>query len=194
MFNADMSKKRSVAMDKVRNAIALHGGQTILSTGITGDDARLAKAVCDSGVKLLEPNHPALALARGHNGVTNMHAAERIRHEITIGQMAEAVQGVRNVVADDIFITVGIAGGFTETVPTPVTEQDILLIAQSGADGLHTHKSSFEDLKELVDLAHKYGLTVDAYIGHPSDLHTFGIAAETPADVAEVAKNGRVRG
>ncbi|HHT8827501.1 TPA: histidine biosynthesis protein [Yersinia enterocolitica] len=188
MFNADMSKKRSVAMDKVRNAIALHGGQTILSTGITGDDARLAKAVCDSGVKLLEPNHPALALARGHNGVTNMHAAERIRHEITIGQMAEAVQGVRNVVADDIFITVGIAGGFTETVPMPVTEQDILLIAQSGADGLHTHKSSFEDLKELVDLAHKYGLTVDAYIGHPSDLHTFGIAAETPAEVAEVAK------
>lgn len=111
MFNADMSKKRSVAMDKVRNAIQLHGGQTILSTGITGDDARLAKAVCDSGVKLLEPNHPALALARGHNGVTNMHAAERVRHEITIGQMAEAVQGVRNVVADDIFITVGIAGG-----------------------------------------------------------------------------------
>lgn len=62
------------------------------------------------------------------------------------------------------------------------------MIAQSGADGLHTHKSSFEDLKELVDLAHKYGLTVDAYIGHPSDLHTFGIAAEIPEDVAAVAK------
>ncbi len=62
------------------------------------------------------------------------------------------------------------------------------MIAQSGADGLHTHKSSFEDLKELVDLAHKYGLTVDAYIGHPSDLYTFGIAAEIPEDVAAVAK------
>lgn len=117
MFHFNLSKKRSVAMDKVRNAIELHGGQTILSTGITGDDARLAKAVCDSGVKLLEPNHPALALARGHNGVTNMHAAERIRHEITIDQMAEAVQGVRNVVADDIFITVGIAGALRKLSP-----------------------------------------------------------------------------
>ncbi|MET3656251.1 hypothetical protein ABIC55_001335 [Sporosarcina psychrophila] len=34
-----------------------------MSTGITGDDARLAKAVVDSGVKLLEPNHPAVVLA-----------------------------------------------------------------------------------------------------------------------------------
>ncbi|MDI4702801.1 hypothetical protein MJI37_32330, partial [Salmonella enterica subsp. enterica serovar Cerro] len=42
--------------------------------------ARLAKAVCEAGVKLLEPNHPALALARGHKGVSNMHAAEQIRH------------------------------------------------------------------------------------------------------------------
>ncbi|MDI5454474.1 recombination-associated protein RdgC, partial [Salmonella enterica subsp. enterica serovar Cerro] len=40
----------------MKEAITLHGGQTILSTGITGDDARLAKAVCEAGVKLLEPN------------------------------------------------------------------------------------------------------------------------------------------
>jgi hypothetical protein len=106
MFKGDMNKKRAKALQKVKDAIALHGGQTILSTGITGDDARLAKAVCEAGVKLLEPNHPALALARGHKGVSNMHAAEQIRHEITNGQMAEAVHGVRNVVPDDIFITV----------------------------------------------------------------------------------------
>lgn len=114
MFKGDMNKKRAKALQKVKEAITLHGGQTILSTGITGDDARLAKAVCEAGVKLLEPNHPALALARGHKGVSNMHAAEQIRHEITNSQMAEAVHGVRNVVPDDIFITVGIAGGFTE--------------------------------------------------------------------------------
>ncbi|ECY4982726.1 histidine biosynthesis protein, partial [Salmonella enterica subsp. enterica serovar Enteritidis] len=109
MFKGDMNKKRAKALQKVKEAITLHGGQTILSTGITGDDARLAKAVCEAGVKLLEPNHPALALARGHKGVSNMHAAEQIRHEITNSQMAEAVHGVRNVVPDDIFITVGIA-------------------------------------------------------------------------------------
>ncbi|MBS2649166.1 histidine biosynthesis protein, partial [Salmonella enterica subsp. enterica serovar 1,4,[5],12:i:-] len=91
MFKGDMNKKRAKALQKVKEAITLHGGQTILSTGITGDDARLAKAVCEAGVKLLEPNHPALALARGHKGVSNMHAAEQIRHEITNSQMAEAV-------------------------------------------------------------------------------------------------------
>ena len=53
MFIGDMNKKREQAMAKVRNAIALHNGQTLLSTGITGDDARLAKAVCDAGVKML---------------------------------------------------------------------------------------------------------------------------------------------
>lgn len=110
MFKGDMNKKRATAIKKVKDAIALHGGQTILSTGITGDDARLAKAVCEAGVKLLEPNHPALALARGHRGVTDMHAAEQIRHEISNTQMAEACQGVRNVVPDDVFITVGISG------------------------------------------------------------------------------------
>ncbi|MDI8751937.1 hypothetical protein MJH54_29415, partial [Salmonella enterica subsp. enterica serovar Montevideo] len=40
-------------------------------------------------------------------------------------QMAEAVHGVRNVVPDDIFITVGIAGGFTETLPVPLSETEI---------------------------------------------------------------------
>lgn len=54
MFKGDMNKKRAKALQKVKEAITLHGGQTILSTGITGDDARLAKAVCEAGVKLLE--------------------------------------------------------------------------------------------------------------------------------------------
>ena len=58
-----------------------------------------------------------------------MHAAEQIRHEISTTQMAEAVNGIRNVIPDDVFITVGIAGGFTETIPVPVTEEDILQIA-----------------------------------------------------------------
>lgn len=188
MFKGDMNKKRSVAMAKVWSAIKLHGGQTILSTGITGDDARLARAVCEAGVKMLEPNHPALALARGYKGVTTMHDAENIRHEITLTQMGEAVNGIKNVVPDDIFVTVGIPGGFTEIMPTPLREEDFLYIAACGADGLHTHKSDFDDLAEVVRLAHKYGMTVDAYIGHPSDLHTFGIPAETPEEVARVAK------
>jgi hypothetical protein len=97
-------------MRKVLEAIELHGGTTILATGITGDDARLAMAAVEAGARLLEPNHPAVALARGHRGVTSMHAAEAVRHEISVEQMAEVVRGVRAVVGPEIFITAGIPG------------------------------------------------------------------------------------
>lgn len=189
MFENDMKRKMQKAMEKVYQALELGGGHTILSTGITGDDARMAKAAVEGGARMLEPNHPALALARGHRGVTNMHAAEQIRHEITIAQMAEVTRGVRNVVGDEIYITTGIPGGFTEIVPIEIHEEDFRAMALAGADGLHTHKSSLTDLENIVKKAHKYGLCVDAYIGLPTDLHTFGIAAETPEDVFRVARS-----
>lgn len=183
-----MKNKMERAMLKVYRALEAGNGHTILSTGITGDDARMAKAVVDAGVTMLEPNHPALALARGYKGVISMHDAEKIRHEISVAQMAEATQGVRNVVGDDVYITVGIPGGFTEVMPKPLKDEDFLMMALHGADGLHTHKSSLRDLEEIVKKAHSYGLTVDAYIGLPTDLHTFGISAETPDEVASVAR------
>ena len=189
MIRGDMNQKRQHAMLKVWNAIEEHGVQTLLSTGITGDDARLAKAVVDSGVKLLEPNPRAVALARGHKGVTTMHQAENIRHEIELKEMAKVVKGVRNPVGNDLFITIGIPGGFTELIPVKLEDEDFKIMSVNGADGLHTHKSNLEDLKELDKKVHKFGLTVDAYIGHPDDLHTFGIPAKTPEEVAKVAKS-----
>lgn len=188
MIKGDMRRKREMALAKVLSAIKMHGGTTLLSTGITGDDARLAKAAVEAGARMLEPNHPAVALARGYKGVTNMHAAEAIRHEISIEQMAEVTCGVRNVVGPDIFITVGIPGGFTEVLPRPLSEDDVRMIAEAGADGLHVHKSDLDDLREIVELAHANGLLVDAYVAHPDDLHPFGIPASTPEEVADTAK------
>lgn len=188
MYSNDAKKRLDRGRQKVLDAIKSHGGTTLLSTGITGDDARMAKAAVDAGAKLIEPNHPALALARGLHGVTNMHAAEMVRHEISLAQMLEVSKGVRNVVGPEIFITTGVPGGFTEINPVPLSDNDFLNIANAGIDGLHTHKSSIEDLKVWVDKAHHYGILVDAYIGHPDDLHTFGVPAETPEDVAKVAK------
>ncbi len=188
MIRNDMKKRMDLARRKIEHALELGGGHTILSTGITGDDSRLARAVTDVGVKMIEPNHPAVALARGHRGVVTMHAAEQIRHEITVGQMAEVTRGIRAVCPPDTYITVGIPGGFTEVVPMPLQESDFVTMALAGADGLHTHKSCIEDLEELVKMAHKYGLLVDAYIGKASDLHTFGLPAETPEEVAKTAK------
>ncbi|MBU5256860.1 thiamine phosphate synthase [Tissierella praeacuta] len=189
MFTSDMESKRKKGLNKVLDAIKLHGGTTILSTGITGDDARLAKAVVDAGVKLIEPNHPAVALARGFKGVTNMHDAEQIRHELPVIEMIKVTEGIRNVVGQDIFITVGIPGGFHELVPVEISDEVFISLSKAGADGLHIHKSSLKDLEEVVNKAHKYGLLVDAYIGHPDDLHTFGLPARTPEEVAKVAKD-----
>lgn len=188
MIRGDMNRKRQIAMRKVLSAIKMHGGTTLLSTGITGDDARLAKAAVDAGARMLEPNHPAVALARGYQGVTNMHDAEAIRHEISIEQMAEVTAGVRKVVGPEIFITVGIPGGFTEVLPRPLSEEDVRLIAEAGADGLHVHKSDLDDLRDIVELAHANGLLVDAYVAHPADLHPFGIPAETTEEVRDTAK------
>lgn len=189
MFTSDMESKRKKGLNKVLDAIKLHGGTTILSTGITGDDARLAKAVVDAGVKLIEPNHPAVALARGFKGVTNMHDAEQIRHELPVIEMIKVTEGIRNVVGQDIFITLGIPGGFHELVPVEISDEVFISLSKAGADGLHIHKSSLKDLEEVVNKAHKYGLLVDAYIGHPDDLHTFGLPARTPEEVAKVAKD-----
>ena len=61
-------------------------------------------------------------------------------------------------------------------------------MSRAGADGLHTHKSTIEDLKAVVDLGHKNGLLIDAYIASPRDRHLFGIPADKPSDVAETAK------
>ncbi|MBU5677329.1 histidine biosynthesis protein [Alkaliphilus sp. MSJ-5] len=188
MIIGDMDKKRQSGLKKVLDALKLHNNMTILSTGITGDDARLAKAVTDVGVKLIEPNHPAVALARGYKGVSSMHKAEMVRHEIPMEEMIKVTRGIRSVVPDDVFITVGVPGGFTEILPVILKEEDFLNISLAGADGLHIHKSNLKDLEEVVTLAHKYGLLVDAYIGHPDDLHTFGIPARTPEEVSKVAK------
>jgi len=188
MIVGDMHQKREVGKRKVLEAIKLHGGTTLLATGVAGDDARMALAAVQAGAKLVEPNHPAIALARGHKGVTNMHDAENVRHEITLQQMAEVIRGVRNVVGPDIYITVGAPGTFAEVVPTPLSDEDMALLSRAGADGLHTHKSTIDDLKAVVDLGHKNGLLVDAYIASPRDRHLFGVPADKPSDVAATAK------
>lgn len=188
MIIGDMQRKREFSLKKVTDAIEAHGGTTLLATGITGDDARFALAAVKAGARLLEPNHPAVALARGYRGVTTMHAAEDVRHEIAFEEMRKVVEGIRAVVGPEIFLTVGVPGSFTETMPTPFTEEQAYALSRAGADSLHTHKSTLQDLKEVADICHKYGMLVDAYIAHPADRHLFGVPAETPQQVAEIAK------
>lgn len=188
MIKGDMEKKRERAINKVRDAINMHGGTTLLSTGITGDDARMARAAVAAGARLLEPNHPAVILARGLYGARDMNAAEAVRHRLPLEEMLKVISGVRSAVGEEIFITVGVPGGFTEKEPIILEDEDIYNIARAGADGLHTHKATLEDLEEWVAKAHKFGLLVDAYIAHPGDRHLLGIPAGTPEEVGKVAQ------
>lgn len=188
MITGDMARKREFSREKVLSAIREHGGTTLLATGITGDDARMALAAVQAGARLLEPNHPAVALARGYKGVNSMHQAEGLRHEISFEEMCKVTSGVRAVVGHDPYITVGVPGSFTETMPTIFTLEQAHQLALAGADGVHTHKSTFEDLHDVIEICHANGLLVDAYVAHPQDRHLFGIPAETPMEVSEVAK------
>ncbi len=188
MITGDMARKREFGREKVLSAIKEHGGTTLLATGITGDDARMALAAVQAGARLLEPNHPAVALARGHKGVNSMHAAEGLRHEISFEEMCKVTSGIRAVVGQAPYITVGVPGSFTETMPTIFTLDQARQLALAGADGVHTHKSTYEDLSDVIEICHANGLLVDAYIAHPQDRHLFGIPAETPKEVREVAK------
>lgn len=188
MIKGDMEIKRKGALGKVWNAINEHGGTTLLSTGITGDDARMAKAAVNAGARLLEPNHPAVVLARGLYGAKNMHEAESHRYKLPLEEMLKVISGVRNAVGPDVFITAGVPGGFPEVRPIILNDEDFCAISKAGADSLHIHKTSLEDLNECVEKAHKYGLLVDAYIANPKDQHLSGIPAETPEEVARIAR------
>ena len=189
MFTNDMALKRARAIERVKKYIEEDGGTTLLATGIAGDDSRIAKAAYDAGARLFEPNHPAVVLARGYKGITNMHDAELVRHEIKMDQMLEVTRGVRNVVGTESFITVGFPGGFTELKPINLCEEDFRRLSDAGADSIHCHKSSLEDLEELISMAHKYGLLVDCYIGRNTDKHIFGVPAETDEEIIEAIHN-----
>ncbi|HLB45245.1 MAG TPA: hypothetical protein VJK49_07620 [Candidatus Limnocylindrales bacterium] len=191
---ASADQRRQRAMSLVRAAIVAHGGTTLLSTGITGDDARIARAAVAGGARMLEPNHPAVALRSGLRGVRSMHEAEAVRHLVPIPLMADVVRGVRAAVGPDIVITVGIPGAFEEVEQVTVRDVDLQLIADAGADGLHTHKADLHDLADWVMRAHALGLFVDAYIAHPNDRHRFGIPAAAPSDVAATVAKMRAMG
>ena len=92
----------------------------------------------------------------------------------------------------DIFLNVGAPRTFNQIGPSFFTEESAFLLSQAGADGLHVHYSSIEELAELVALAHAYGLLVEAYIyrslGATHPFSYMGIRADTPYEVRNAAR------
>lgn len=154
--------------------------------GIMATDMRIANASYKGGCRIFEPNHPAMALQMGLYGVKTMNEAELIRHLVPIERMVCAVEGLRDVLGNDIFITCAVRGTFTEEQPVPFTQEDALRLAYAGADCIHTHKSTIEDIKEITGYAHNAGLLCEAYITTDD---TFGVQAPTNESLLQAIKD-----
>ena len=160
-----MKYRRDSAMSKVRKAIADHNGCTILSAGITSIVPGItALAAVEAGVRMIEISQNGVALDYGFMGVKDRRRAIRVSHLLPTEWMVQKVEGMRNVLGDDVFIAVGTPGLWTQPGPARFDDDLGLALARAGADGLHTHFSTLEDLEEATKIAHRCGLVVDAYI------------------------------
>ncbi|MCR4397959.1 MAG: histidine biosynthesis protein [Firmicutes bacterium] len=183
-MRAEAASRLAGARHKLQ-AIFAAGRPALMLGGIMGTDMRIARAAFEAGVRIFEPNHPAMALQMGLGGVTTMNAAEKVRHLVPMSRMVDAVRGLRAVCGDEVFITVGFPGTFTEEVPVPLSLEDVLSVARAGADCLHTHKSCLEDVGEIVSLGHRAGLLVEAYITADDNL---GVQAPTDEALKNTVK------
>jgi len=161
--------------EKLRAILNIQGTGLMLG-GLMGTDMRIANAAYKGGCRIFEPNHPAMALQMGLHGAATMNEAEVIRHLVPIERMLTAVEGLRAMFGDDIFITCAVRGTFTESFPVPFTQEDAYKLAYAGADCIHSHKSSIEDVRFMAEYAHNAGLLCEAYI---SSDDTFGVKAPT---------------
>ena len=167
-------------------AIINENRPSLMLGGFMATDMRCAKAAYEGGCRIFESNHPAMALQMGLKGVTTMGAAEKVRHLVPLERMAVAVEGLRAVLGEEIFVTVGARGTFTEEAVTPFTFEDALLLANAGADCLHTHKSNIDDVRDITEIAHKAGLLCEAYIDSTG---TFGVQAKTNEELIQAIKD-----
>jgi cyclase len=187
MIKKDVTKRLQRGREKIRRALEEHRNFTIMATGITGDDCRIALAAVKAGVRIIEVNHPSVSLCLGFQGVKTMREAEDIRHQLPRIEVYRKIEALRRVVDDGVYISAAVAGLFTETVPAPMTAEDYGRLAQAGADGLHVHKAKFEDLRDVVTAAHEVGLLVDAYITDSTDKDLLGIPADSDEAVRDTA-------
>lgn len=187
MMSREFTQKLQQGREKVKRALEENRNFTIMATGITGDDCRIALAAVKAGVRIIEVNHPSVSLCIGLQGVTTMREAEDIRHKLPRIEVYRKIEALRRVVADDVYISAAVCGLFVEATPSALTTEDYRQLAKAGADGLHVHKATFEDLIAVVDAAHDAGLLVDAYISDSNDRDRLGIPADSDEEVCDTS-------
>jgi hypothetical protein len=190
-MKGDMVIRRQIGMAKIKKAIAEHGGSTLMCAGVTSIVAGiLGWSAAQAGAKIFEISPNGIALDIGFEGLHSRPDARKISYRIPTETIAQRVAGYRAVLGDDVYITVANSGLWTYPSPCPFTDEDAYLLAAAGADGLHVHKTTIEDYAYIAEIAHRYGLLVEAYIGEPEEVILsehfgfLGVPAATPDDVS----------
>ena len=106
-MSREVTQKLQQGREKVKRALAENQNFTIMATGITGDDCRIALAAVNAGVRIIEVNHPSVSLCIGLQGVTTMREAEDIRHKLPRIEVYRKIEALRRVVNYDVYISAG---------------------------------------------------------------------------------------
>jgi hypothetical protein len=187
MITRSTQQRLKRGREKIRRALDHNRNFTIMATGITGDDCRIALAAVRAGVRIIEVNHPSVSLGLGFQGVTTMREAEDIRYRLPRVEVYKKIEALRRIVTDEVYISAAVSGLFTEAVPIQLDKGDFSRLARAGADGLHVHKATFDDLSGVVNAAHDGGLLIDAYISDSNDKDFLGIPADSNKAVRDTA-------
>ena len=171
--------KRKTSLEKVQKAIKEHNNCTLM---FFVEELTTTESLVAAGVKMIE-----------FSGGTPYYDVgvftQQWKNETSLEERIINMKIMRRTLGDDVYITLPGYGTFTSHTPQPFSDNEALILSKAGADGCHTHKWQWEDLKKLVEVAHRNGLIVDAYISHSKDKHFYeGINADTPEEVAEATK------
>ena len=174
-IEGDMELKRQNTMHVIQEAIKRHKACTLM---VYEEVPYLLKPFFDVGVRMFEVHAGSIYL--GKDQLTKPGSPLQLR--------IENMHIARSILGDEAYITMPGYGTFTSTTPLPFTDEEALALSQAGASGCHTHKWRWNDLENLVKIAHRNGLVVDAYISHSKDEYFYyGIPADTPQEVSQVA-------
>lgn len=181
---------------KIDEAIAAGGGTALYAAHVFPHLGRFLPVLKEAGIRMVEftagtvyaaNNPPSDRLYEG--GRT---ASANWQHTVTWQEMAEFVRAIRDPLGPDVYLNVGPPGVANVIGLTRFTDEAAYGLSAAGADGLHTHLSSYEEVESLVGVAHSCGLMVEAYITeYVSDVDDYsylGIPANTAEEVAEAGR------
>ncbi len=180
---------------KVKEAIEEGGGTALYAAHILPQLGRYLPVLKEAGIRMVEMtagsvyvanNPPSQALYSGGRSSSALW-----QHTVSIAEMCELVRKVRDPLGTDVYLNVTPPGVANVPGLTRFTDQDAFDLSVAGADGLHTHLSSYDELESLVNIAHRCGLMVEGYISEyvsDTDDYTYlGIPANSPEEVSQVA-------